>query len=379
MAIVVYRPPAVGYICSEPMKSSSPMIDTGQKIVTRTTGNSRLPGTDLTNIKFGRVFSDHMFTMEYEEGAWKDPRIEPFADLEMSPASSVLHYGQSIFEGLKAYRMADGGIAMFRPKSNIARMNRSAHRMCMPQLPEDIFMDALTELVRVDSGWLPEGDDSSLYIRPFMIAADEYIGIKPSDTYKFMIFTCPVRGYYSEPVRVKIELEYSRAFPGGTGYAKCAGNYAAALYPAKKAQDTGIHQLIWTDATEHKYIEESGTMNVFFRIDGTLVTPETGNTVLEGITRDSIIQLAHKEGISLEIRKVGVDEVVDAARSGRLQEAFGAGTAATIAHIDSIAVEDEVFKLPPLETREVANQLGNLLDDIRRGRVKDEFGWIVKV
>ncbi len=361
------------------MKITSAMIVTGQKIVTRRIERSRLPGTDLTNIKFGRVFSDHMFVMDHVEGEWRDPRIEPFADLEMSPASSVLHYGQSIFEGLKAYRMDDGGIGIFRPQENIARMNRSARRMCMPELPADLFLDALLDLVRVDSDWLPEGNDSALYIRPFMIAADEYIGIKPSDSYKFMIFTCPVRGYYNEPVRVQVELEYSRAFPGGTGYAKCAGNYAAALYPAKQAQDRGIHQLIWTDAIDHKYIEESGTMNVFFRIDDTLLTPEAGNTVLEGITRDSIIQLAQKEGVPLEIRRVAVEEVVDAARSGRLKEAFGAGTAATIAHIQSIQVGEEVFTLPPVEKREVANTLGDKLDAIRRGKAKDGFGWMVRV
>jgi branched-chain amino acid aminotransferase len=377
--LVLSPPKGEGYLCPEPMKSNSPMVITGQKIVTRQAERSRLPETDLSNIKFGRVFSDHMFVMDHEGGEWRSPRIEPFADLEMSPASSVLHYGQSIFEGLKAYRSSKGGINLFRPLANVQRMNRSAVRMCMPQLPEDVFMDALAELVRLDQDWLPEGDDSSLYIRPFMIAADEYIGIKPSDSYKFMIFTCPVRGYYSEPVRVKIELEYSRAFPGGTGFAKCAGNYASALYPAKRAQDTGIHQLIWTDAMEHKYIEESGTMNVFFRIDGVLKTPEAGNTVLEGITRDSIIQLANKQGISLEIGQVSVQEVVDAARSGRLQEAFGAGTAATIAHIHSIEIENETFTLPPIETREVANELGGMLDDIRRGKVKDEFGWVVNV
>ncbi len=355
------------------------MIITGQKIATRRTENSRLSGTDLTNIKFGRVFSDHMFVMDYADGEWNSPRIEPFADMPMSPASSVLHYGQSIFEGLKAYRSVNGEINLFRPQANLARMNRSAVRMCMPQLSEEMFMDALTELVRLDSDWLPEGEDSALYIRPFMIAADNYIGIKPSDTYRFMIFTCPVRGYYSEPVRVRIEMEYSRAFPGGTGFAKCAGNYGAALYPTKLAQDKGIHQQIWTDAMEHKYIEESGTMNVFFRIDGKMMTPEAGNTVLEGITRDSIIKLAEKEGMPVRIGKVSVAEVAEAARSGRLQEAFGAGTAATIAHVHSIEIENEVFTLPPLEQREAANRLGNLLDDIRRGKAKDEFGWMVPV
>ncbi len=354
------------------------MIISGQKIVTQRTERSRLSGTDLTNIKFGRVFSDHMFVMDYADGDWGSPRIEPFGDITMSPASSVLHYGQSIFEGLKAYRSEDGGINIFRPQANARRMNRSAQRMCMPTVPEELFMDAMIELIRLDRDWIPEGEDSALYIRPFMIAADDYIGIKPSDTYRFMIFTCPVRGYYSEPVRVRIEMEYSRAFPGGTGFAKCAGNYAAALYPTKLAQEKGIHQQIWTDAVEHKYIEESGTMNVFFMIDGTLRTPDAGNTVLEGITRDSMIQLAKKEGVPIKVGKVAVEEVVDAARKGTLQEAFGAGTAATIAHIQSIEVNNDVFQLPPVDQRKVSNHLAALLDDIRRGKVKDEFGWLVR-
>ncbi len=355
------------------------MIVTGQKIATRRVETSRLRDTDLSNIKFGRVFSDHMFVMDHVDGQWTSPRIEPFADLEMSPASLVLHYGQSIFEGLKAYRTDDGSISIFRPQMNVQRMNRSAERMCMPQVPEDLFMEALTELIRLDRNWMPEGEDSALYIRPFMIASDEYIGIKPSDTYKFMIFTCPVRGYYSEPVRVRIEMEYSRAFPGGTGYVKCAGNYAAALYPTKRAQEHGIHQQIWTDAMEHKYIEESGTMNVFFVIDGRLITPEAGVTVLEGITRDSIIELARREGVPLEVRKVSVQEVVEGARNGKLTDAFGAGTAATIAHIRSIEVDNETYTLPPIEERKISAHLGGLLDDIRRGRVKDELGWLVNV
>lgn len=355
------------------------MITTGQKIAIRPTDRSRLQETDLEHVKFGRVFSDHMFVMDHVDGAWTEPRIVPFANLSMSPAAAVLHYGQSIFEGLKAYRGSNGEVAIFRPQANIARMNRSAHRMCMPEVPGDLFLEALTELVAQDKAWIPEGDDAALYIRPFLIASDEYIGIRPSDTYRFMIFTCPVRGYYAEPVRVQIEQEYSRAFPGGTGNTKCAGNYAAALYPAKLAQDKGVHQLLWTDAMEHKYIEESGTMNIFFRIGDVLVTPETGGTILEGVTRDSIIQLARRAKLPLEVRKVSVAEVVEAARSGQLKEAFGAGTAATIAHIAQIAFNDELFHLSALEERTVANRLGVELDDIRRGRAADTFGWMVPV
>lgn len=355
------------------------MITTGQKIAIQRTPNSRLSSTDLSHINFGRVFSDHMFMMDFEDGRWQHPRIVPFAPLQMSPASSVLHYGQSIFEGLKAYRRADGGASMFRPHANIARMNRSAARMCMPSVPEDVFLEALIELVGQDIGWIPGGDDAALYIRPFLFAGDEYIGIRPSDTYRFMIFTCPVRGYYAEPVRVKIETEYSRAFPGGTGGTKCAGNYGAALYPAKLAQDNGFHQLVWTDAMEHKYIEESGTMNIFFRIGDVLLTPEVGGTILEGVTRDSILRIARDEGVPVEERRVSVQEVVDAARNGTLKEAFGAGTAATVAHVASIAFGEDVFSLPPVEERTVANGIAARLDDIRRGRVADPYDWVVPV
>ncbi|MBK9273136.1 MAG: branched-chain amino acid aminotransferase [Flavobacteriales bacterium] len=355
------------------------MITTGQKIAIHRTERSRLPETDLAHVKFGRVFSDHMFVMDYQDGRWQDARITPFADLVMSPAALVLHYSQTIFEGLKAYRTPEGGVQLFRPQANIARMNHSAHRMCMPQLPEELFLEALVELVRLDRGWLPTDKEGSLYIRPFMFASDEYIGVKPSDTYTFIIFTCPVQAYYQEPVRVKIETTYSRAFPGGTGETKCGGNYAGGLYPAKLGQDKGFHQLVWTDGLTHQYIEESGTMNVFFNIDGTLVTPSLDGTILKGVTRDSILRIARDQGVPVDERRVSVEEVVSAARAGKLRSAFGAGTAATIAHIATIAHGDEVFELPIVEERTVANDIGRTLDDIRRGRVSDPYGWMVPV
>jgi branched-chain amino acid aminotransferase len=355
------------------------MITTGQKIAIQRTDRSRLASTDLQDIKFGRVFSDHMFVMDYADGAWKEPVIMPFADLQMSPAALVLHYSQTIFEGLKAYRAEDGSVGIFRPKDNIARMNRSAVRMCMPQIPEELFLEALTTLVGEDRNWIPEGDGAALYIRPFMFASDEYIGVKPSDGYRFIIFTCPVRGYYSEPVRVKIETTFSRAFPGGTGEAKCGGNYAGGLYPAKMGQDAGFHQLIWTDGLTHQYIEESGTMNVFFNIDGTLVTPALDGTILRGVTRDSIIRIAKDEGFPVEERRVSVEEIVTAAREKRLVSAFGAGTAATIAHIASIAHGDEVFELPAVGERKLAERIGSVLDGIRRGHLTDKYGWVVRV
>ena len=355
------------------------MITTGQKIAIEKIGRSRLPDHDLDSVKFGRVFSDHMFVMEYGGGQWGQPKIVPFADLRMSPATLVLHYSQTIFEGLKAYRSQDGAVHIFRPDMNVKRMNRSAERMCMPAIPQDVFMDALMELVRVDRDWIPGGAEGALYIRPFMFASDEFIGVRTSENYKFMIFTCPVRGYYTEAVRVKIETHYSRAFPGGTGEAKCGGNYAASLYPAKMAHDQGYHQLVWTDGLEHKYIEESGTMNVFFRIGDALLTPETGGTILHGITRDSIVQLARSEGIDMQVRKVTVDEVVAAIRNGTMREAFGAGTAATIAHIKSIAFDGVDHELPPVDQRSYSKRIGGMLDDIRRGRAIDKFNWLVEV
>ncbi|MBK6342505.1 MAG: branched-chain amino acid aminotransferase [Flavobacteriales bacterium] len=355
------------------------MITTGQKIAIERIAASKLPTTDLENIKFGRVFSDHMFVMDYADGGWRDMRIVPFADMRMSPASLVLHYSQTIFEGLKAYRNVDGGINLIRPQDNITRMNHSAHRMCMPHIPEEAFLEAMVELVRADSSWVLKDEDASLYIRPFLFASDAYIGVRPSDTYRLIIFTCPVRGYYNEPVRVKVETKFSRAFPGGTGEAKCGGNYGGGLYPAKLGQEEGFHQLLWTDGLTHEYIEESGTMNVFFNIDGTLITPALDGTILRGITRDSIIRIAKDEGIKVEERRVSVEEVEVAARNGRLRSAFGAGTAATIAHIQTIAFDDATYDLPGVETRELANRIGKKLDDIRRGRVADPYGWVVPV
>lgn len=340
---------------------------------------SRLQDIDLDNVVFGRVFSDHMFVMDCIGGKWQEPVIEPFRDLRLSPASLVLHYGQSIFEGMKAYRNESGDVTLFRPEMNIKRMNRSAERMCMPAIPEDLFLMGLKELINLDRDWVPNKENSSLYIRPFLFASDEYIGVKSSDNFRFMIFTCPVQSYYKGAVNVKVETEYSRAFDGGTGNVKAGGNYAAALYPAKLAQDQGFDQLVWTDAREHKYIEESGTMNVFFEVGDELLTPPTGGTILEGVTRDSIIQLAKDTGKTVHERPVSVEEIRQAGRDGSLKDAFGAGTAATVAHIASIAFGNEVFELPQLEQRGFSNEVGKMLEDIKRLRVADQHGWVVRV
>ena len=334
---------------------------------------------DWDNLAFGRVFSDHMFVMEYTDGEWKNPEISEYADLKFSPATSVLHYGQSFFEGMKAYRTIDGEVQLFRPEENAKRFNVSARRMCMPEVPVDVFIESLKSLIEIDKDWVPDKDGCSLYVRPFMIATDPYVGIKPSDTYKFIIFTCPVAAYYSEPVKVKIETEYSRAVKGGTGFAKAAGNYAGALYPAKIAQEKGYGQLIWTDAFEHKYIEEAGTMNVIFQIGDTLITPISSDTILASITRRSVIDIARDWGYKVEERKVLVSEVIEAIETGKLTEVFGAGTAATIAQISLINYKGVDYELPPVESREFSNKVKQEIEDIKYGKIEDRFNWMLKV
>lgn len=340
---------------------------------------SKITQVDFSNLPFGRLFADHMFVMDYKEGKWQNPQIRPFENFSFSPSISALHYGQAIFEGMKAYRNKNNEAFLFRPDMNHARLNHSAQRMCMPSVPKDLFMDALTQLIALDKNWIPDEDGASLYIRPYMFATDEFVGIKPSDTYRFCIFTCPVGRYYSEPVRVRIETYYSRAVEGGTGTAKAAGNYGGALYPAKQCQDAGFHQLVWTDAKEHKYIEESGTMNVMFMIDGVVVTPQLTGTILDGVTRNSVLTILRDWGIKVEERKVSVEEVINAAKSGKLQDAFGVGTAATIAQIKIIGYQDEKFELSNLETRELTNKLINYFDQYRRGNMEDKFGWRVEI
>ncbi|MDB4516577.1 branched-chain amino acid aminotransferase, partial [Crocinitomicaceae bacterium] len=316
------------------------------------TETSRISEVDWDNLPFGKVFSDHMLVMDYKDGEWQTPEIMPFGSLSLHPATSAIHYGQSIFEGMKANRAENGDIMIFRPDMNEKRFAESCERMCMPVLPEGLFTELIKQTVDVDRDWVPTKDGYSLYIRPFLFATDDFIGIKPSETYKFIIFTCPVGAYYSQPVNVKIEEHYTRAAQGGVGRAKTAGNYAASLYPAKLAQEEGFHQLVWTDAAEHKYIEESGTMNIIFEIDGKLISPsEDMDTILRGVTKRSVLEIAKSWNVPVEERKVTVEEIVEAARAGKLTDAFGAGTAATIAPIAKIGFRDELFELPALETR----------------------------
>ncbi|MDJ1468649.1 branched-chain amino acid aminotransferase [Cytophagaceae bacterium DM2B3-1] len=354
------------------------MVDTLAFPIEKTT-QSRLSQVDFTNLGFGKYYSDHMFIAEYAEGKWHSPRIIPYGDLSLSPATSALHYGQAVFEGLKAYKNAEGEVLIFRPEANAQRLNASAERLAMPALPEDIFINGLQQLLTLDKDWVPAAAGHSLYIRPFMFATDAYTGVRPSETYYFIIFTCPVGVYYNKPVRVKVETEFTRAAKGGTGAAKAAGNYAASLLPATLAQKAGYDQLLWTDAKTHEYFEESGTMNVMFVIDGKLITPATSDSILKGITRDSVLKVAQKLGIPTEERAVSVKEVIDAAKNGNLQEAFGVGTAATIAPIAVIGHEGTDYTLPAVENRTIAPRIQTALDDIKTGKAADPFGWILKV
>ena len=343
------------------------------------TKNSRLPQVNWENLPFGRLFSDHMFCMDFNDGSWSDPKIIPYGDIKLSPANSALHYGQSCFEGMKAHRNIKGDVVLFRPYENAKRFNSSNTRMCIPEINENIFVNSILELIAIDKKWVPENLEHSLYIRPFIFATDPYIGIKPSDSYRFMIFTCPVGSYYTDPVPVKVETHYSRAVQGGTGFAKAAGNYAAALYPAMLAAKEGYRQLIWTDSNEHKYIEEAGTMNVMFVINDILITPFTGDTILNGITRKSVVEIAKDWGVEVQERKIEVNEIFEALKNGSLTEAFGAGTAATIAPISSIAINGDNYKIPESKDHHFHSKVLKYLSEYKMGKHPDKFNWIVKV
>jgi len=355
------------------------MIVTDQPIDIRKTTASRIQEVDWKNLGFGRVFSDHMCIVRYADGKWETPVIQPFGPLQFSPAISALHYGQAIFEGLKAYRNEKGEIFVFRPDQNAKRLNHSASRMCMPELPEEVFLETLRVLIHLDQEWVPRTPGSALYIRPHMFATDEYVGVRPSETYMFVIFSCPVDKYYAGEVKVKIEPEFSRAVKGGTGHAKAAGNYGAALWPAKMGQQQGYNQLVWTDAETHEYIEESGTMNVIFRSGNKLFTPILTDTILSGITRDSVLTLAKEWGYEVEERKVRVDEVLDMISRGELDEAFGAGTAATIAPIRTFHYKGQDYTLKPSSDWPFSNRLTAYLEDLRHGRIEDARGWNMRV
>ena len=339
---------------------------------------SRLDRTDFSALAFGQVFTDHMFLADFRDGAWHDARIVPYGPFTLDPSNLALHYGQSIFEGMKATRSAGGEVMLWRPGMHAARLNRSAARLMMPALPEDLFLDAVDALVALEAGWVPPGEGSALYIRPFMFATESGVGVRPADRYRFAVFCCPVGPYYAKPVKLLAETEYVRAAVGGVGEAKAAGNYAASLLPAKLAQDAGCDQVLWLDAKEHRYVQEVGTMNLFFVIDGQVVTPATDGAILHGITRDSILRLLADDGRPAEVRPVDIAEVVSAHGAGTLTEAFGAGTAAVVSDVASITYQGSEMVLPDPADRPVSAWVRDRINGIRSGRLPDPYGWLVE-
>ena len=340
---------------------------------------SKLNDINLENIPFGKYMTDYMLEVDYENGKWQTPEIKPYQPMLMSPSLAAIHYGQSIFEGVKAYKNADGEPYIFRPLDNFKRFNKSAERMQMPTIPEEIFIEGIKQLVKLDSKWIPAKEDHSLYIRPFMFSTDETIGVKPSETYKFMIILSPTGPYYSTPMRIYVEEHFVRAVPGGIGFAKAAGNYGGSMFPTAQAKLKGYDQVLWTDAVEHKYVQECGTMNVVFIIGNTAVTPDLSTgTILDGVTRDSVIVLLKEMGLTVEERALNIDEVMKAHRAGTLKEVFGTGTAATISLIKELRYKDYVMEFD-VDSWTVAPTVKKMLNDIRYGVAPDNKGWMMKL
>jgi branched-chain amino acid aminotransferase len=349
-------------------------------IKTTFTTHSKLPSMDFSKLKFGSEFSDHMYSADYINGEWKNLHILPYQHIGFSPSILALHYGQSIFEGLKACRNKNNEAVIFRPSENHKRLNVSAERMAMPSIPKEVFMDGLMQLLSLEKDWIPSNPGSSLYIRPFMFATDECVGIKVSESYKFLIILSPVGAYYDKPVRVKVAERYVRAFKGGVGYAKVAGNYAPTLKPVIEARKEGYDQILWLDGCLFKNIHEIGTMNVFFVLGDTVVTPaiQTGE-ILKGVTRDSVITILKEKGYHVESRTITIDEIEEAYHNGTLNDAFGCGTAATIAHIESLGYKGMDMKLPPVPERKISNLVKTELENIKSGVIDDKYGWVVKI
>jgi branched-chain amino acid aminotransferase len=316
-----------------------------------------------------------MVVADYKNGEWQEPKIVPYGEMMMSPAILALHYGQSVFEGMKAFKNKEGKITIFRPQRHHQRFNKSLERMCMPAIPEDLFISSLAALIEVDEAWIPTSEGASLYIRPFMFANEARLGVKISDEYRFVIMTCPVAPYFTKPVKIKVEEEFVRAAEGGTGFAKCAGNYGGAFYPTMLAQKQGFDQVFWTDAKEHKYIEESGAMNVMFVIDGKLVTPKLVSSLLDGVTRDSILTLAKSLGIETEQRRISIAELEEGLKKGTLTEAFGVGTAAVVSPIASINIHGQNYTVPAAGPESFQLRAKKKLNDIRLGAEPDTHGW----
>ncbi|HTS46254.1 MAG TPA: branched-chain amino acid aminotransferase [Puia sp.] len=340
---------------------------------------SKLSEIDFNHLPFGKYFTDHMLEANYEDGEWKTVEIKPYQAIFLEPSAAVLHYGQAIFEGIKVYRNNGGEAFIFRPYDNFKRFNISADRMQMPAIPEEIFIEGMRRLIEVDKNWIPEKEDYSLYIRPLMFATDASIGVKPSDTYKFLILLSPTGPYYAEPMKIYVEEKYTRAAPGGVGFAKNAGNYGGSLKAAAEAKSRGYEQVLWTDAFEHKWLQEVGTMNVFFIFGNKAITPSLDEgTILEGVTRDSAITVLKEMGLRVEERKISIDEVMEGYKSGELTEIFGTGTAATISPIKELRYKDYTMRFNTDQWK-TAPALKKNLTDIRVGKKEDRYGWMVKV
>ncbi|MDR2531432.1 MAG: branched-chain amino acid aminotransferase [Oscillospiraceae bacterium] len=347
--------------------------------ITKTTNPKPIPADDST-LGFGRVFSDHMFVMNYKKGeGWYDPRIVPFDDIALSPAAMVLHYSQTIFEGLKAYRKPDGNIQLFRPEENFKRMNLSGSRMVIPEIPEDVALAGLKELLKLDKDWIPHSDGASLYIRPFVFASDPFVGVRPGEEYIFMIITSPSGPYYAtglNPVGIYVEESFVRAVRGGPGYTKTGGNYAASLAGQVEAQKQGLAQVLWLDGIERKYIEEVGAMNIFFVIGDEVITPELQGSILEGITRKSVIELCRKWGLKVTERKISIDEIADTYKSGALKECFGTGTAAVISPVGLLKWGDLSMEINNNKIGDVSKRLYDTLTGIQYGKITDDMNWV---
>ncbi|WP_296146908.1 branched-chain amino acid aminotransferase [uncultured Flavobacterium sp.] len=340
--------------------------------------SSKINDIDFENLAFGNIFTDHMLMCDFKDGKWQKPTIKPYEPFLLDPSAKVFHYGQAIFEGMKAYKDESDDVWLFRPDENFHRFNNSAKRMAMPEVPQDIFLGGLHEILKIEKEWVRKGKGNTLYIRPFMIAIGTGVIAAPSSQYRFMIILSPAKSYYSGEVKVIIAEHFSRAANGGIGAAKAAGNYSAQFYPTKLANDKGFQQIIWTDDATHTKLEEAGTMNVFFRINDTLFTAPTSERILDGVTRKSIIALAEREGIDIQVRSVLVWELVEAAKNGTLKEIFGAGTAAVVNPIVGFSYQDEYYELPKLENS-IALKLKDKLTNIQYKLEEDTFGWTVKV
>ncbi len=341
----------------------------------RRTLHSRLAEANLDELEFGKYVSDHMLVCDYFDGEWHTPQIVPFANLSMSPSTLALHYGQTVFEGMKAFRMQDGRISIFRIERHYQRFVRSLQRMCMVPPPEEIFTEGLIKLVQTDKAWIPSKPGASLYIRPFVYASEAKFGVKISEQYRFIIFTGPVPELYANPIKVKVETEYIRAARGGTGYAKCGGNYGGSFYPTNKARQEGYDQVLWTDAHTNTLVEESGMMNIMFVINNKLVTPPLSDSILDGITRDSLLTIAKDFGIATEQRPISIDELEIGISNGSFTEAFGVGTAAVVAPIKTIHIEETDYHLPIYNNENLMYQIKQKLERIRTGKDDDAYGW----